>query len=166
MPEVKSDNLSVQSVKFGKRLLELQVNPDNEGAPVISIHSKEYKSLSDLLQDLPELFEKQNIKVLALLANFLFQGNKFQFIDDIAAFQQHYQNQIELESRSFEPKLRRLSDYGLFDTSGMHDPKIVDNNLIFYVKDAYTNLPYRVTCRFPITAKIPDVKYETLPYAE
>lgn len=162
MPKPKSRNLNVESFNIGQVVADCQI--DSSGIPVIAIGDKTFTNLLTLIKAFPILESEDNIKSLALAANFLFQGIKFHIIDDASKYQTEYLKRIEFEEQNINQNLRRLSDYGIFDVSTIHEPKRVEGKFIFFVREDYTDLPYRVTFDSPIVSESPEVKYELLHY--
>jgi len=162
MPKPKLHNLSVGSFNIGDGVAECQL--DASGLPIIVSEGQVHSNLLSLTKAFPDLVTEGYLKPFITAANFLFQGIKFHPIDSISKFQKEYVDRIEYEQDPSKQFLKRISDYGIFDVSQMHSPKVIGDKLIFFVREDYTDLPYRVTCDFPITTENPEVKYELLPY--
>ncbi len=100
----------------------------------------------------------------AQISNFLWKGLQFHYIDQIADFQKNYLRQVELEQRHQGDVFPyRLTDYKIFDVSVMHEPRLIDEQLHYYVCQTETRLPYRVVCPFPYLCSNPHVHYQILP---
>lgn len=136
---------------------------DDHHNPVITHDSKKYKNLFSLIEDFPELKKATNMKLLVQAANFLFQGVSYHLIEDINIFKEAYLNRIEYEKNSLDYMPVRLIDHGIFDVSIMHPPQIIGDELIFFVQDDRSGIPYRVTCLYPITQASKGT-YHLLPY--
>lgn len=143
---------------------EVELHLDDQRHPKIAVKGLTYSSLHKLVVAYPELSEAKNIKTLAQLSNFLFQGHSYQFIDDISAFKEAYLNQIEFDKNSMDYMPSRLIDHGIFDVNIMKAPSIENGEFIFYVKEDRTGIPYRVSCPYPFEDK-PKATYHLLPYA-
>lgn len=117
-----------------------------------------------LSQQLPQLSEKTYIKEFAKISNFLWKGLQFQFIDQIAEYQNFYNTQVELERKCPSDIFPyRLTDYKIFDVSVMHDPRCENGQLFYFVYQTTTALPYRVVCPFPYLSTSTLVHYQILP---
>ena len=144
-------------------LFELRFFFDQYQQPTVEIQERHYHSFPDLFHDLPLLSTTPYLDKAAQVINFLVKGLEFQYIDDISLFQTNYRRIIEDESFESPYEHTRLSDYGIYDVSGMHPPKIVEGQLVFFVRHDYTALPYRVSLPYPIAANDKSVYYELLP---
>jgi len=161
--KLKHPALYCQSLKLDDELFELKINEDN--IPIVQHGSTHYKDIYKLTIDFPLLTKGRNIEVLSQLANFLFQGTSYKFINNISEYKESYLNRIEFEKNSLDFLPERLIDHGIFDLNSMHPPVINGKELTFYVYDDHTGVPYKVTCPFPIPANVKAV-YSLLPYSE
>lgn len=134
----------------------------NHHQPIVEVQSIQYSSLEHLIQKCPQLIHPQNIDKLAQIANFMVKGLEFQYIENIEAFRENYYQQIEIEQLTLLYEGTKLKDYGIFDLSDMHPPRLNGNQLIFFVRHDYLGIPYRVTLFFPITNDTPQLSYELL----
>lgn len=151
-----------KDLPMGRTKLHLFFNRSRQ--PIVKAKGKNYFSISTLIQDFPQLNTPQESDKTAYLMNFLTKGLEFEYIEDISAFQKTYQAQIVSGKTDLLLNKPCLNDYGIFDISQMHHPKIIGGKLIFFVKHDYSQLPYRVFCDFPIQREEPRIGYELLPY--
>jgi hypothetical protein len=154
----------IKAIKVGNRTVELISSP---GKRLAELEQKTHLVLWTLVQDLTELSSITYIKEFAEISNFFWKGWQFQCIESIEAFQVNYRTQIELERRHAGDIFPyRLTDYQIFDVSHMHEPRIENDNLIYFVWNTENGLPYRVVCPFPYVATSNIVHYQILPIAK
>ena len=117
-----------------------------------------------LCQQCDLLTDPAYLKEFAVISNFLWKGGSFQFIDSIEEYQKNYYAQIEREKKyPADVFPYRLTDYKIFDLSVMHDPRLIEEQLHFYVSNTASGLPYHVICPFPYTSLSTLVHYQILP---
>lgn len=143
-------------------LSDFECQIDGNGRPSVAYKEKKHVSLSSLLRDAPWLLEAKNLKVLASAANFFFKGIEFDYIEDIEKFKQMYQEHVKNPISEEKPLPFQLVDFGVFDVSSMCDPYLDLDSFIFYVKNNYNQLPYRVSCSYLIQGTS-NISYELLP---
>jgi hypothetical protein len=136
---------------------------DQAHQPAIEINGFQYTSLNHLLQILPQLIHPRHLEKLAQIANFLAKGLEFEYIEDIELFKQNYWQQIEAEQLNLHHETPALKDYGIFDLSVMHPPRLMDHKLIFFVKHDYLSIPYQTSLCYPISKELLHMSYELLP---
>jgi hypothetical protein len=144
--------------------LQLQFDPHNR--PCVKFGSASFTLILPLMQAIPALARLHHLKELAHILNFLLSGNEYHFIEDIKQFQDAYLERVEFEHNTLDYLPSRMTTHGVFDLSAMHPPKISNGKLIFYVKNNYSGVPYRVICPYPITSDTPQLWYQLLPYQE
>ena len=151
-------------VLIGKTELSFHLDQDT---PIVTVKGNKYTTLHQLVKDVPELSNPENIEAFAEISNFMFKGIEFTFIDNIPEFQKEYVKRLEQDKKHPEKPSHGLhfSDYGIYRIEIMHPPKIERGHLIYFVKNGYTQLPYRVSCPFPFTGDHTVAKYELLPNA-
>lgn len=138
-----------------------------EQIPLVEWNDQSYAHIWVLVQHCPLLSDPAHLKAFAEISNFLWKAGQFQCIDCIADYQTHYVEQVKLEKKhpgDIFPY--RLTDYKIFDVSGMHNPRLENGNLIYYVYNTANGLPYRVICPFPYTGNSTLVHYQILPIKE
>lgn len=138
----------------------------SDDGPVIQFQEKRFTDLSALSEASPALMQVQNLSLYCRIANFLCNGISFMFIEDIQAYQKGYGQRRSYEKRRTEGLESSAADFGPFEVSGMHTPRIEGGNLVFYVEDAYYGIPYRVTSPFPVSKERGNPTYSLLPYGE
>lgn len=164
MATVKNKASSIQRIKVNDEI-ELVCQIEKDQQQTITYGKDKYKTLHSLLKKVPELTEPQHFAALAQLTNFLAKGFEYQYIENTKQFKEDYLNRIEFEKNSFDYIPNRLIDHGIFNVMVMHPPHIINNELVFFVKNAQNDLPFKVSCPFPITSETPNVLYQLLPYS-
>jgi hypothetical protein len=135
---------------------------DLNSQPAIEVQNQIFQSNEALFQAFPFILHPKHVIKTVQIANFLIKSLDFQYIENIEAFQTDYHQRIESEQASFTQQLPRLSDYGIYEVSCMHLPQMRKNQIIFFVKNDYTHLPYKVT--ITIEAHNIEASYELLPH--
>ncbi|WP_068468254.1 hypothetical protein [Candidatus Protochlamydia phocaeensis] len=136
---------------------------DQDHLPAIQIEGVKYTSLYQLCRDFPHLLAPKQIEKMAKIANFLIKGLEFQYIENINAFKEDYFQRLEAGQTALLQNMPCLNDYGIYDVSIMHHPKIHNGKLIFFVKQDYTHLPYKASLDFPLKDENFSIHYELLP---
>ncbi|MFI0434941.1 MAG: hypothetical protein ACH350_04330 [Parachlamydiaceae bacterium] len=153
--------ISIQMISLAPH--ELFFLFDHEDQPVIEANQVQYRSLGRLLQMFPQLNFSKHLDKLAQIANFLARGLEFQYIEDIESFRLFYYQQMEAEESALLYEGTHLKDYGIFDLSVIHPPRMKEGKLIFFVKHDYLNIPYQTILHYPIGYGGPNMVYELLP---
>lgn len=139
----------------------------NEQIPVVEWNGQEFLYLWFFLRAVPSLSDPLYIEEFCEISNFFWKGVQFQRITSILEYQQEYIQRVKLENEhSADVFPYRLTDYKIFDVSVMHPPKIVDEQLLYYVYNVNNGLPYRVVCPFPYPTTSTKVHYQILPILE
>lgn len=125
-------NQSVFNLKFDERI----------GEPYVEFEGENYADLTKLVNAASFLSDQSNLKSFILIANFLFRGNEFEVIEDIADFQKRY-----------SVIAKRLPHYGIYDISVVKPPVVKDGLAIFFAEHSTMHVPYRVTCTYPYIGK-------------
>lgn len=162
MTREKVKPVHIDYIELEGTMLELLI--DEHHTPAAKCGDQVYHGLADLIKNMPELTEPAHLNALAEICNFVFKGQEFHFIKDVEEFKKMYCERIEFEKAKLAPDLQRLSDFGIFDVSVMHPPRIVKHQFIFFVSNDYNQLPFRVLCELPFSREYPSVRYELLPY--
>lgn len=153
--------VSLKTVVIGSQTLSLYL--DAAKKPTIGYKERSFNSLDALVEAFPQLIE--NLATSAELANFLMRGLAFHLIQDIETFKRSYRAQLDADLNENEEDNPLLVDYGNFDLSGLHPPRINDGRLVFFVQEGHTRLPYQVSVPFPYTSPQPSI-YALLPYGK
>lgn len=156
-----SFSAAIKEIPLGPYILRLFMQ---DQTPLVGCEDAVYNHVWLLSQYVPHLSDPAYITEFAEIANFLWKGLQFQFIDQIADYQKFYTEQVELEKKySSDVFLYRLTDYKIFDVSVMHTPRLEGGTLFYFVYNTATGLPYRVVCPFPYTSASTLVHYQILP---
>lgn len=156
-----SFSTTVKELSIGPYLLRLFMQDET---PMVECEGQFYNHVWLLSQQLSCLSDPAYIKEFAEISNFLWKGLQFQFIHQAADYQKFYIEQVELEKRYPSDVFPyRLTDYKIFDVSVMHDPRLEEGSLSYFVYQTATALPYRVVCPFPYTSTSTLVHYQILP---
>lgn len=157
-------------MSFASLIREIAVGSDQvrllmeDQSPAAEFQGQIIHQLWILCQQCNLLTDTAYLKEFAVISNFLWKGTSFQFIDQIEEYQKNYYAQIERENKyPADVFPYRLTDYKIFDLSAMHDPRLIEERLHFYVSNTATGLPYRVICPFPYTSLSTLVHYQILP---
>ena len=143
---------------------ELHFFFDEDNRPAIDAHGKVFSSLFDLLKEVPDLAFPRYLDKIAQIINFFNKGLEFQYIDNIENFKEDYLLRIEAEQLQWDGRQPRLSDFGIFNVETIHPPLIIKDKLVFFVKNDYTSIPYRVSIQFPFIDESILAHYELLPH--
>lgn len=151
----------IKEMPIGPFILGLHLQNDT---PFVEFNKQLFPHVWLLNQQFPLLSQPTYLKEFAEISNFLWKGLQFQFINPIADYQKFYIQQVELEKKFHSDVFPyRLTDYKIFDVSIMHDPRLEEENLKYFVYQTSTGLPYRVVCPFPYTSASTLVHYQILP---
>jgi len=152
----------IKDIPIGAHVIRLYID---DSQPFVECEGLPFNHIWLLNQHLFCLSEITYLKEFAEIANFLWKGLQFQYIEDISKYQHFYVEQVELEKRypgDIFPY--RLTDYKIFDVSIMHEPRIENGQLNYFVFQAATGLPYKVICPFPYDSNSTLVHYQILPF--
>lgn len=151
----------VKEVLLGGEAIRLLMQDET---PIVEFRDQYINHLWILCQQCELLNHPPYLNEFAEVSNFLWKGTSFQFIESIEKYQKNYNNQVELEKKNPSDVFPyRLTDYKLFNVSTMHEPRLIEDRLHFFVFNTTTGLPYRVVCPFPYTSLSPFVHYQILP---
>lgn len=151
----------LNKIQIGSQTLSLRLE---EFTPVAEFKKQNFKHLWGLIEACPELSELSYLEEFALISNFFWKADTFQYIDVIAEYQDFYSKRVHLEMQKRDNvEDYRLTDFKIFDVSGMHPPKVIDNQLIYFTFNKASRLPYRVVCPFPYPIQSTYVHYQILP---
>lgn len=151
----------VKDISLGEDMVRLILDGDT---PSVQFRDLPFTQLWLLCNQCPCLCDPAYFKEFAEIANFLWKGSAFQYIDNIEGYQSFYLSQIELEKMHPTDVFPfRLTDYKIFDISVMHEPRLIENHLHFFVFQTETRIPYRVVSPYPYTSLSTLVHYQILP---
>jgi hypothetical protein len=128
---------------------------------VVVFRNNAYYNLTHLIKENSNLIK--NLKTLSILANFFFQGIKYEVLQDPVAFKKNYGARYTFPQSGLELSRRRSSFPGTFDVSKIEDPYLTQEEFVFFVKRNDNEIPYKVSCPFPFHEEL-SAKYELLPY--
>lgn len=118
-----------------------------DGTPVVTVAKAEVRDLAQVLSLAPALGDPKWLRAYVRVANHLAKGDRFDPIMDPAAFETAYRAAYAAEDPD-EPPVpgnARLRNYGLPDFSVIAPPVMQDGNLVFYARNSFMGVPYRVT---------------------
>lgn len=136
----------------------------DKSTPLFLVGQQTFAHFYDLLLANPNLAKPENLIAYAKTISFECKGLGFRYIEDVTAFQKAYTERLAYESSFSGPLPQRLSNYGIYDVSKMHAPKIVDGRLLCFFEDVYSGLPYQLSVPHPMKNKQMDAKYTLLPF--
>lgn len=152
---------AIKEILIGPYTLRLFMQ---DQTPLVQCEGHVFNHIWLLNQHVSSLSETSYLKEFAEISNFLWKGLQFQFIEHIASYQKFYTEQVELEKKFPSDVFPyRLMDYKIFEVSVMHDPRVENNQLSYFVYHTTTALPYRVVCPFPYISTSTLVHYQILP---
>ncbi|CUI17232.1 conserved hypothetical protein [Candidatus Protochlamydia naegleriophila] len=154
---------SIQLLHIGETRICFFFNQND--LPAIDIEGTTYTSLLEVLLHFPQFAVPQQADKIAQLSNFLMRGLEFHFIENILKFQEDYAQRIDAGQFEVLQNIPCQNDYGTYDVSIMHPPRLNAHELIFFVWHDYTKIPYRASLSYPICDQNFIMKYELLPYA-
>jgi hypothetical protein len=162
----------------------------DDKAPVVKVGTTVYVSLSRLIKDYPDLLQEKYLTMYCKVANFLFTGIMFNFIENPEEYKRLYlkalhnaaspeyvypsigikKPPIPLEEDCYRngqfanmDPYTFLAETGPFDVMLMAVPQVKYGQLVFYVEDMIGQLPFRVISPYPYTREDSVVDYELLP---
>lgn len=142
-----------KEMKVGKKNIQLELE-DNQ--PKVVVDGKKFDLLDNLTKHIPELNDPHQALPFSIIANFFFTGINFEVIEDIEGFSKNYKRLLVEDPN--------ISGYGTFDISVIKHPVAEKNQVVFYVEEISTGLPFKVTCPFPYNDHTKPFKYSLLPY--
>ncbi len=119
---------------------------DNLERIVILDESDSVDSIPALVSAVPGLMSPDCALQLAEAINHLAVGDGFDLISDPAAYQADYEARLAAEdpNQPWQEGVIRLSDFGRPDYSEIKAPFWNGTAVVFFAKDDFTGLPYRV----------------------
>ncbi|MEP1588456.1 MAG: hypothetical protein ABJR46_13155 [Tateyamaria sp.] len=115
--------------------------------PAVVVEARvEVASIPELIREAPELLVPEGAVPLAQSINFLAVGDGFQVIENPSSFRAAYEAQIAKEDPDtpWSEGVVRLIDYGVPDFDQISAPNWTGEALVFFARDTFTGLPYRV----------------------
>lgn len=136
-------SMDVTSYAVGEHEVVLAFVDDE---PVVKYEGREFRNVSTLMEAIPTLGQESQAEVFARIINFLANGFEFYFLRSPS------------DAKEFDRER-----FGVYDLSKVTQPRIENRELIFYVENQQTGVPYEVHCPWPYSRKLP-IRYETLEY--
>jgi hypothetical protein len=144
---------TIKNMKLGEHQILLEFD---EHIPQVTVDGKNYNNLDDLVRDIPEFLQEKYIDEIAYITNFIFSGLNFEVIQDIERFCANYQRSLR--------EVEDLKNYGEFDTRVIKRLDVEKNQMVFFVEERATGLPFIVEGSFPYSDKGRSFSYRILPY--
>lgn len=119
----------------------------DDGTPVVMVAEAEARDLAQVLSLAPALGDAKWLRAYVRVANHLAKGDRFDPIMDPPAFEAAYRAAYEAEDPE-EPPVpgnARLRNYGLPDFSVIKPPAMVGDTLVFFARNTFMGIPYKVT---------------------
>lgn len=126
---------------------------DEDGSPAVDFENKHYRKLPELVAKASFLSDPRNLRQFVRIANFLFTGQEFMLIENVAEYQKRY--------RANAGKLTR--EYGIYDVSSLKDPYVEKGKAIFFAEKNSSGVPYKVICTYPFDDESAECAYTLLP---
>jgi hypothetical protein len=128
---------------------------------VVAVGERQVETLADLVEAAPDLKKPENLVMYCRAVNYLSRGNEYRLIDDPDAYRAAYEKQFQAEDPKapFQEGAPRLHDFGRCQAEEIETPRVADGSVIFYVKDDFLGIPYRVAAPAPDRAE-GEVVYE------
>ncbi len=143
--------------------IDLALGAGSEYVVVVDDDQKA-SDLKQLLSLAPGLLDPEAALVLAQAVNHIAQGNGFSVIDDPAAFATDYQAQLATEDPNapWQEGVMRLTDFGVPDFAEITVPTLTGETLVFFARDGFTGLPYRIEVALNSTTSVGEGDYKAL----
>lgn len=143
--------------------IDLALGTGSEYVVVVGDDQKA-SDLKQLLSLAPGLMDPEAALVLAQAVNHIAQGHDFSVIDDPEAFASAYQVQLAKEDPTapWQEGVVRLTDFGAPDYAAISAPTLTGETLIFFARDGFTGLPYRVEVALNATTLVGEGDYKAL----
>lgn len=118
-----------------------------DGTPVVVVAKAELRDLAQVLDAAPGLGDPKWLRAYVRVANHLAKGDRFDPIMDPAAFETAYRAAYDAEDpeEAPVPGNARLHNYGLPDFSAIKPPAMQGETLVFYARNTFMGIPYKVT---------------------
>ncbi len=137
---------------------------DDTGQRAVLLDGNYYTTLQECIAAAEGLVNLELLLPLCDILNYLARGRDYALIKDPDAFSEQYLQRLQSEDflEPYQENKPRLSDFGVVDLGAIQLPKVVDQQLCFYVSDDFTGLPYSVTCPWP-PEDASQLAYEPVP---
>jgi hypothetical protein len=134
-----------------------------DGTPVVMVAEAEARDLAQVLSLAPALGDAKWLRAYVRVANHLAKGDRFDPIMDPVAFESAYRAAYAAEDADEAPVPgnARLHNYGLPDFAQIKPPAMEGDTLVFYARNTFMGIPYKVTM-----PKAADATYEPVAMSE
>ena len=125
--------------------IHLELSP--AGEPVVIVGEAPVTTPRKLIEAVPELREPDWVVLFADVMNHMTHGFEYELIVDPVTFKSDYLAAYEAEDPTEQsvPGQVRLRDYGKPDFDAIQGPAMVGDDLVFYAREAFLGIPYKVT---------------------
>lgn len=126
--------------------IDLALGAGSEYVVVID-DAQKASDLKQLLSLAPGLMDPEAALILAQAVNHIAQGHGFSVIDNPDQFAADYQAQLSKEDPKapWQEGVVRLTDFGVPNFDEITVPTLIGDTLVFFARDEFTGLPYKVT---------------------
>ncbi len=131
---------------------------------VVVDDTQKTSDLRQLLTLAPGLMHPDAALLLAQAINHIAQGDGFSVIEDPDAFAAAYQAKLASEDANapWQENVIRLVDFGVPDFATISAPTLTGEVLVFFVRDGFTGLPYRVEVALGSVTAVTEADYKAL----
>lgn len=140
-----SDILSKKEDQMTTHIPEISFGINEASKNVVILgDANQAGSISSLVLLEPGLLRPEAAGILAGAVNHIAKGSDYRVINDVAAYEAEYRETLAKEDPAapFRAGVLRLRDHGIPDFTKIHPPRIIDDQLVFYVRDVFVGLPY------------------------
>lgn len=125
--------------------IELDLSLDGPNAVIVGGAHKVVR-LDKLVEIAPGLLQPAAASRLAELANYLLLGDDFSVITEPGDYAIAFRARLATEDPSlpWRPGVVRLCDFGVPDFDEIKAPELSNGRLVFFARDSFTGLPYRI----------------------
>ena len=156
---------TVAVLPFGTSQIELRIGEyDDKEERFVVYDGEEFRELSELFKNIPELASPLYAASAAQIVNFILMGRGLDVISDPNKFRTQYQKRVAEEEKAFDNQKYRTVSYGKYNVAAVDVPKWEEQSLIFYAINNVTGVPYQVVFCFSEDAKTGDCNYRLLPF--
>ena len=140
----------------------LVVGRNDKGERVSYLGEESFFSIENLVARVPKLLDPSAATELARHVTNFSRGSDYILVEDPQTFASQYRTKLENEDKTkpWREGVNRLCDFGIPDFNTIEEPKHLKEELVFFVKDRYTGLPYRVTASLTLLS---EPNYEPVP---
>lgn len=125
----------------------ISLTMSDAGAPQVVVDGTPVQDIAGLAAAVPDITDPHWVKVYAWALNHVAHGYKFEVILDPPAYEARFMEEWDAEDPE-EPAVAgvpRLRSYGKPDFSAITLPAYDGQELVFYARETYLGIPYKVT---------------------